>query len=54
MFVDIIDHFSNLKVPAVNNFNPEYFNLSEKFIIHDDNLFEIRTIICARTMSNFK
>ena len=42
MLVDMIDDFSNFKVLIVKNANIEYFDLSEKVIIHDDNLFERR------------
>ena len=36
MLVDIIDDCSNFKVLIVKNFNLEYFDLSEKVIIHED------------------
>ena len=54
MIADIIDDCSNFKVIIQKNFNPEYLDLAEKVIIHDNPLFGLKKIICTRTVGNFK
>ena len=48
----IIEDFSNFKVLIVKMFSLEYFDLSEKAVINDSNLFLLMKIIGTRTMGN--
>ena len=54
MIASIIDDCSNFRIPIVNNVNLKYFDLSEKFIINENNLFELGKIIGTKTMGDFK
>ena len=54
IIVGIINDYYNFKVLIVENINLAYFDWDEKVIIHDDNLFELRTIIDKIAMDNFK